>query len=89
MTEGEVASGAGAERMLYRTVEVGAAGEFGHPQMQCREREGDARAAGTPSAAGMFFAAVMLGELSSPFVPGVEVVEAAQKNFDGFASTFG
>ena len=81
--------------MLYRAVEVGAAGEFGHPQMQCREREGDARAAGTPSAAGMLFAtvmlfaAVMLGELGSPFVPGVEVVEAAQKNFDGFASTFG
>ena len=75
--------------MLYRAVEVGAAGEFGHPQVQCREREGNTRAAGTPGAAGMLFAAVMLGELGSPFVPGVEVVEAAQKNFDGFASAFG
>ena len=37
----------------------------------------------------MLFAAVMLGELGPPFVPGVEVVKAAQKNFDGFASTFG
>ena len=89
MTEGEVASGAGAERMLYRAVEVGAAGEFGHPQVQCREREGNARAAGAPGAAGMLFAAGMLGELGSPFVPGVEVVEAVQKNFDGFASAFG
>ena len=75
--------------MLYRAVEVGAAGEFGHPQMQCREREGNARTAGTPGAAGMLFAAVMLGELGSPFVPGVEVVEAAQKNFDGFAGSLG
>ena len=75
--------------MLYRAVEVGAAGEFGHPQVQCREREGNTRATGAPGAASMLFAAVMLGELGSPFVPGVEVVEAAQKNFDGFASTFG
>ena len=89
MTEGEVALGSGAERMLYRAVEVGAAGEFGHPQMQCREREGNTRAAGAPGAAGMLFATVMLGELSSPFVPGVEVVEAAQKNFDGFAGSLG
>ena len=37
----------------------------------------------------MLFAAVMLGELGSPFVPRVEVVEAAQKNFDGFAGSLG